>query len=74
MQNNDRFSKFGAPQKQEEDKKTKKVLLSMTQKQYDKMQRFQKLFNKNTLTSTIEYLITQGESKVLEELESFKER
>jgi len=32
------------------------------------------IFGKNTLTSTLEYLIEQGEEKVLEELESFRGR
>ena len=54
--------------KEEQEKKTKKVLLSMTEKQH------QKMFGKNTLTSTLEYLIEQGEEKVLEELESFRGR
>ena len=72
MAENDRFDKFekknGRPTKEEQEKKTKKVLLSMTEKQH------QKMFGKNTLTSTLEYLIEQGEEKVLEELESFRGR
>jgi len=78
MAENDRFDRFtkknGRPAKAEKEKKTKKILLSMTEKQYLKMQRYQKMFGKNTLTSTLEYLIEQGEEKVLEELESFRGR
>ena len=76
MAENDRFDKFnkknGRPTKEETEKKTKKVLLSMTEQQYEKMQRYQKMFGKKTLTSTIEYLIEQGEDKVLEDFESFR--
>lgn len=65
----ERFSAKGAPKKDESEKKTKKIMLSMTEKQYQKMKKYQEIFNKNTLTSTIEYLIDQGEQKVLGELE-----
>ncbi len=74
MDKKDRWSKFGRPKKEETEKKTKKILLSMTEKQYQKMQRYQKLFGKKTLTSTLEYLLEQGEEKVREEFESFRER
>ena len=74
MDTKDRWSKFGRPKKEETEKKTKKILLSMTEKQYQKMQRYQKLFGKKTLTSTLEYLLEQGEEKVKEEFESFRER
>ena len=70
----DRFEKFGRPTKEESEKKSKKILLSMTEKQYQKMKEYQKIFNKKTLTSTLEYLIEQGEEKVLRDLESFRER
>jgi len=70
----DRFEKFGRPTKTEAEKKTKKVLLSMTEKQHLKMQEYQKMFNKKTLTSTLEYLIEKGEEKVLEDLERFRGR
>ena len=70
----DRFGKFGRPTKEESEKKSKKILLSMTEKQYQKMKEYQKIFNKKTLTSTLEYLIEQGEEKVLRDLESFRER
>ena len=70
---NDRFEKFGRPTKDDSEKKTKKVLLSMTEKQHQKMQKYQKMFGKNTLTSTIEFLIERGEEKVREDFESFRE-
>jgi len=78
MAENDRFNKFdkknGRPTKEAEEKKTKKVLLSMTEKQHQKMQNYQKMFGKNTLTSAIEFLIERGEEKVLEDLENFREK
>jgi len=46
----------------------------MTEKQYLKMQKYQKMFNKKTLTSTLEYLIEKGEEKILDDLERFRER
>jgi len=70
----DRFEKFGRPSKSEAEKKTKKVLLSMTEKQYEKMKKYQEMFNKNTLTSTIEFLIERGEEKILDDLERFREK
>ena len=74
MEKKDRWSKFGRPKKEETEKKTKKILLSMTEKQYQKMQRYQILFGKKTLTSTLEYLLEQGEEKVREDFESLRER
>jgi len=78
MAENDRFDRFdkknGRPTKEEKEKKTKKILLSMTEKQYQKMQKYQEMFGKNTLTSAIEFLIERGEEKVLEDLENFREK
>lgn len=68
----ERFNKKGQPKKDEADKKTRKIMLSMTERQYEKMKKFQEIFHKNTLTSTIEYLIDQGEQKVIGELEMFR--
>lgn len=72
----DRFGKFnkGAPKKDDSEKKTKKVLLSMTEKDYERLQRFQGLLNKNTLTSTIEYFIEQGIEKTRDDFDRFQER
>ncbi len=65
----DRFERFGRPKKEDKEKKIKKVLLSMTEQQYKKMQRYQKMFNRKTLTATIEYLIEQGEEKIKRDFE-----
>lgn len=74
----DRFSKFDKPKtragKKEENKKTKKILLSMTEKKYAQLQRFQELLGKKTLTSTIEHFIDQGIQRGSEEYENARER
>ena len=76
----DRFSKFdeskkfGRPTKDEAQKKTKKVQLAFTEKDYEKMKKYQEMFNKKTLTATIEFLIDRGEEKVLEDLERVRGR
>ncbi len=69
MANSDRWANLGRPKKDDKEKKTKKILLSMTEKQYQKMQRYQKIFGKKTLTATIEFLIEQGEEKIKRDLE-----
>ena len=69
----DRFEKFGRPVKEDSEKKTKKVLMSFTEKEYEKILHYQKMFGKKTLTSTLEYLIERGEEKVREDLERFRE-
>ena len=68
----DRFEKFGRPAKEDSEKKTKKILMSFTEKEYRKIQKYQEMFNKRTLTSTLEYLIERGEEKVRDDLESFR--
>jgi len=79
MAENDRFDKFdkkknGRPAKSEAEKKTEKVLMSFTKKEYEKLKRYQMMFGKKTLTSTLEHLIVQGEERVREEFESFRGR
>jgi len=74
---NDRFKKFnpkGAPKKEESKKRTKKVMLSMTESRYNKLRKYQELLNKNTLTSTIDYFIDKGISKTREDFEQVQER
>lgn len=74
---NDRFEKFnpkGAPKKEESQKRTKKVMLSMTESRYNKLRRYQELMNKNTLTSTIDYFIDRGIAKTREDFEYVQER
>ncbi len=69
----DRFEKFGRPAKKDTEKKTKKVLMSFTENEYKKMLKYRDMFNKKTLTSTLEYLIERGEEKIKDDLESFRE-
>ncbi len=69
----DRFEKYGRPAKENSEKKTKKVLMSFTEKEYKKIQKYQEMFGKNTLTSTIELLIKRGEEKIREDFERFRD-
>ena len=70
----DRFNPKGAPKKTESQKRTKKVMLSMTESRYEQLQKYQDLLNKNTLTSTIDYFIDKGISKTREDFERVQER
>lgn len=42
----------------------KKVMLSFTQEEYDDLVKMQKLLNRSTLTSTINYFIDRGREAV----------
>lgn len=42
----------------------KKVMLSFTQDEYDELVKMQKLLNRSTLTSTINYFIDRGREAV----------
>ena len=44
----------------------------MTERQYEKFKKYQEIFHKSTLTSTLEYLIEEGEKKIMGELEMFR--
>jgi len=44
--------------------KDKKVMLSFTQEEYDDLVRMQKLLNRSTLTSTINYFVDRGREAV----------
>ena len=68
----DRFEKFGRPAKKEDEKKTRKVLMSFTEKEYEKILKYKDMFNKKTLTSTLEYLIERGEEKIRDDLERMR--
>jgi len=68
----DRFEKFGRPAKKDTEKKTRKVLMSFTEKEYEKMLKYRDMFNKKTLTSTLEYLIERGEEKIRNDLERLR--
>jgi hypothetical protein len=74
---NDRFDKFnlkGAPKKNSSEKRTKKVMLSMTESRYEQLRKYQDLLNKNTLTSTIDYFIDKGIDKTREDFEQVQDR
>lgn len=45
----------------------KKVMLSFTQDEYDDLVKMQKLLNRSTLTSTINYFIDRGREAVRED-------
>ena len=42
----------------------KKVMLSFTQAEYDELKKMQKLLNRSTLTSTINYFIDRGREAI----------
>lgn len=44
--------------------KDKKVMLSFTKEEYDDLVRMQKLLNRSTLTSTINYFVERGREAV----------
>ncbi|WP_297439981.1 hypothetical protein [Sulfurimonas sp.] len=48
-------------------KRDKKVMLSLTQKEYDYLQKMQKTLNRSTLTSTILYFMERGQEAVKED-------
>lgn len=70
----DRFAKFGRPKSEKEDLKTKKVLMSFTEKEYEELIRMQKFLNKSTLTATIQHFIDRGVEKTKEEFANIFER
>lgn len=74
----DRFERFDKQQerqaKPESEKKSKKIIFSMTEKRYEELSRMQKFLGKKTLTSTIDYFIDQGLEKVREDFENIRER
>jgi len=48
-------------------KRDKKVMLSLTQDEYDYLQKMQKTLNRPTLTSTILYFMERGQEAVKED-------
>ncbi|MDD2657885.1 MAG: hypothetical protein PHD04_04510 [Candidatus Pacebacteria bacterium] len=74
----ERFERFDKQQdrqsKPESEKKSKKIIFSMTEKRYEELARMQKFLGKKTLTSTIDYFIDQGLEKVREDFENIRER
>jgi hypothetical protein len=55
----------GRPPIEDKDQiRDKKVMLSFTQSEYDELKRMQKLLNRSTLTTTIQYFIDRGREAV----------
>ena len=69
MSNEDRKNRsVGRPTIEDKSKKRdKKVMLSLTQDEYDYLQKMQKVLNRPTLTSTILYYIERGQEAVRED-------
>lgn len=58
----------GRPAQEDPSKKReKKVMLSLTQDEYDYLQKMQKTLNRPTLTSTILYFMERGQEAVRED-------
>jgi hypothetical protein len=57
-----------------DEKKDKKVLLSFTQKEYDRLKKLQLMLGKSTLTATILFFMHEGMQKVQHEFENVWER
>jgi len=71
----DRFKDRQAPNaKSDEEKKSKKIQFSMTERRYEELKRMQELLGKKTLTSTIDYFIDRGLEKVRDDFERIRER
>ena len=66
MSNEDRQNRnVGRPKIEDKSQiKDKKVMLSFTQEEYDDLVRMQKLLNRSTLTSTINYFVDRGREAV----------
>lgn len=55
----------GRPKIEDKSKiRDKKVMLSFTQEEYDELVKMQKLLNRSTLTSTLNYFIDRGREAV----------
>lgn len=66
MSTDDRKNRnVGRPKVEDKSKiRDKKVMLSFTQDEYDELVKMQKLLNRSTLTSTINYFIDRGREAV----------
>lgn len=68
MSNEDRKNRdVGRPKLDSEQKREKKVMLSLTQDEYDYLVKMQKTLNRSTLTSTILYFMERGQEAVRED-------
>jgi len=56
--------KAGRPPKESSEKRTKQVMLSFTQEEYDELKKMQSLLNQSTLTSTILLFMNRGKEAV----------
>lgn len=68
MSNENRKNRdVGRPRLDSEQKREKKVMLSLTQDEYDYLVKMQKTLNRPTLTSTILYFMERGQEAVRED-------
>ena len=69
MSNDERKNRsVGRPSLEDSSKKRdKKVMLSLTQDEYDYLQKMQKTLNRPTMTSTILYFMERGQEAVKED-------
>ncbi len=69
MSNDNRKNRsVGRPSLEDSSKKRdKKVMLSLTQDEYDYLQKMQKTLNRPTMTSTILYFMERGQEAVRED-------
>jgi hypothetical protein len=70
----ERFERGGRPKLEKEEQRTKKVLLSYTEKEYEELKRMQTILGKNTLTATIQHFVDRGIEKTKEDFMSAFER
>lgn len=68
MSTDDRKNRsVGRPKLDNEQKRDKKVMLSLTQDEYDYLLKMQSTLNRPTLTSTILYFMERGQEAVRED-------
>lgn len=69
MSNDDRKNRSVGRPKQEDlsKKRDKKITLSLTQDEYEYLQKMQKALNRPTITSTILYFMERGQEAVRED-------
>jgi hypothetical protein len=70
----ERFERAGRPKLEKEEQRTKKVLLSYTEKEYEELKRMQAILGKATLTATIQHFVDRGIEKTKEDFMSAFER
>lgn len=70
----DKFERMGRPKLEKDELKTKKVLLSYTEKEYEELKRMQMVLGKATLTATIQHFVDRGIEKTKEDFMSAFER